>query len=222
MTVSLLEELLRDAYPGAKSKHRRRLQVLVLEDDATDRLRLQRVLSRAGLRADLTEVGSVEFFRPALDRQTYDLVFIDFWLGFASGLDALQILLAHPDQARAVPIMLSRATEPDIIVEAMRAGCADYVVKDSLDVETLRRCIAQAFERRIMLAAMREAQELRVAIRHLVDRLASGALPGPADEAAPPLSGVTPQSTPLKPTASARISSGLLADLEMLWHLRRG
>ncbi|MEM9757330.1 MAG: response regulator, partial [Pseudomonadota bacterium] len=178
MPASPLDALLLGPIAKAVASGPRQLDVLILDDDATDRLRVIRTLRGAGLRARTTEIADVPDFFPALDGKRFDIVFVDYFLGFESGLDALALLAAHPDQPRAVPIMLSRATEPGVIVEAMRAGCADYLVKDALAPDTLRACITAALERRILLAAARESVELRHAIRRLVDRLASGAVPG--------------------------------------------
>ncbi|MEM9318419.1 MAG: response regulator [Pseudomonadota bacterium] len=221
MNLSPLEELERRTLPAMMRQNRRRLQILILEDEEADRMRLVRVLRRASLDADVTEVDSVDEFQPALMRQRFDIVFIDYWLGFENGLDALQILLADPTQTRAVPVMLSRATEPNVIVEAMRAGFADYIVKDTLDIDTVRGCIAAAFERRILLAAMYEARELRMAIRRLVERLGQGRIPGLAEQAASYEAPPAPAEPNLPAAASRRLSTGLLADLELLWHLRR-
>lgn len=218
MTVFPFEELALEALPLHAGQKSRRLQVLVLEDDETDRLRLQRVLFHTGLDVELVEAHDMEMFQARLREAAYDIVFIDFWLGFDNGLDALDLLMAAPSQERAVPIMLSRATEPEVIVEAMRAGCADYIVKESLDVAALRGCIAAAFERRVLLAAMREGQELRRAIRRLVERLGKGQVPGLNEARAvyePARKGR------LSASAAKRLSAGLLADLELLWHLRR-
>lgn len=220
MTVSPFAELELETMQLRASGKGRRLQVLVLEDDETDRMRLMRVILQAGLEADVIEAPDLATFRTRMRQQSYDIVFIDFWLDFDNGLDALYVLLADPGQARAVPIMLSRAVEPEVIIEAMRAGCADYIVKDTLDVDGLRGCIAAAFERRVLLSAMRESQELRRAIRRLVERLGKGQVPGFAE----PARGFAPAPVPsggLSAGASKRLSSGLLADLELLWHLRR-
>ncbi len=220
MTISSLAELELEAARRRAGGNGRRLQVLVLEDDEADRLRLIRLLARAGLDAEVTEAADMEAFRQRIRQQPFDIVFIDFWLEFENGIDALHMLLAEPAQDRAMPIMLSRATDPDVIVEAMRAGCVDYIVKDVLDVEAVRSCIAAAFERRVLFGAMRETQELRRAIRRLVERLGKGQVPGLAE----PSGRFAPASAPtggLSASASKRLSSGLLADLELLWQLRR-
>lgn len=219
MTLSATEELALETVRARVGERPRPLQILVLEDDEADRMRLARVVKRAGLDAVVTEAPDIGSFCERLRERSYDIVFIDFWLDFDTGLDALHMLMAEPGQERAVPVMLSRATEPEVIVEAMRTGCADYIVKDTLDVEALRSCIAAAFERRVLMAALREGEDLRRAIRRLVERLAKGQVPGFAESAA----GYKPPAPKggLAATAEQRLSSGLLAELERLWHLRR-
>lgn len=220
MTVSLFEELGFAPLPKHAQAAERRLQILVLEDNETDRTRLKRVIFQSGLIADVTEAEDIDSFRTCLRAQAYDIVFIDFWLDFESGIDALHLLLAEPGQERAMPIMLSRAVAPDVIIEAMRAGCADYIVKDDLNVAALRTCIGGAFERRVLVGATREDRELRRAIRRFVERLGKGQVPGLAE----PSASFTPSQPPtggLSAQAAKRLSSGFLADLELLWQLRR-
>ncbi|MBF9031758.1 response regulator [Rhodobacterales bacterium HKCCE3408] len=219
MTVSAPGELERRPVADSRPAGPRRLSVLILDDEAADRMRLVRLMRQAGLQIDVTEVAEVEGFGPALDAASYDLVFIDYWLGLENGLDALALLAAHDGQAMAAAIMLTGATDPEVIVEAMRSGCVDYIVKAHLDVGTLRACIATAFERRVMSAAMREGNDLRAAIRRLVERLARGRVPG-LSEAPAGFTGPSGPSTLERP-AARRLSAGLLQDLELLWHLRQ-
>ncbi|MBF9035458.1 response regulator [Rhodobacterales bacterium HKCCE2091] len=223
MTVSVMARRDLAPMPEPRQSGTGRLRVLVLDDDEADRMALLRMLGRAGLEAEATELGEVSELMPALDRQSFDIVFVDYWLGFETGLDAVALLAAHAGQNRAAAIMLSRATEPHVIVEAMRSGCADYIVKDELSIDTVRACIASAFERRILLAGLRESREMRAAIRRLVDRLSQGRVRGlaeaPADFAGKP---TDPALARIDSAVARRLSAGLLADLERLWQLRRG
>lgn len=217
MTVSFDIALAQEAMPRGPEAGLRKLRILILEDDAADRLLLRRVINRSEFDADIVDVEDIASFREALRDPGFDLVIIDYYLGFETGLDALQLLAAEPGQDRAVPIMLSRAKEPQVIVQAMHAGCADYLVKDSLDVESLRYAIGAAVERRILLAAMRENQDLRRAIRRLVERLSNGRIPGLAEPQTP----FQHKPAQMSDAVSNRLSLGLLADLELLWHMRR-
>ena len=150
----------------------RPLNVLILDDIETDRLRLRRFCRKAGLEFELFEAEDLQGFRAILDSHKIDLAFLDYHLAMDTGLDALKILTAHEDQVDTVPIMVTSVDRYDVAVEAMREGCADYITKEELSVDAIRKSIASAFERRILIAALHEAQSSRHAIRMSVARIA--------------------------------------------------
>jgi DNA-binding NarL/FixJ family response regulator len=150
----------------------RTFDVLILDDLATDRMRLRRLLRDAGLRFDLHEADNLASFREKIAQAPMDLVFLDYNLGMDSGLDALRILLDHDMQIEALPIMVTGVERCDLAVEAMRAGCADYLIKDQMTVESIRKAVASAFERRVLVSAITEAHHARRAARNSVARLA--------------------------------------------------
>lgn len=160
------EAPLRGETPG------RSFDVLILDDLATDRMRLRRLLRDAGLRFDLHEADSLATFRERLAEAPMDLVFLDYNLGMDSGLDALKILLDHDMQTGALPIMVTGVDRCDLAVEAMRSGCADYLIKDQMTVESIRKAVAAAFERRVLVSALAETHHAQRAARDSVARLA--------------------------------------------------
>lgn len=137
------------------------LPVLVLDDLQSDRERLLRLCMDAGLTVEATEVATIGEFREALDRQSYGLVFIDYLLVGETGLDAVDILVAHPAQQTAAAIMFAGEGRIDIAVDAMRRGCADYLTKSELTVDSLRKSVATAIERRLLISALSEERTLR-------------------------------------------------------------
>lgn len=151
--------------------------VMFLDDQEADRMRLRRFLRKAGLEFKDYEAHDLATFRTALDEKPMDIVFIDYHLGMENGLDALRHLIAHEDQAHALPIMVSSVDRHDIIIEAMRMGCADYIVKEELSVDAVRKSVTSAFERRILIAAISESQSNRHAMRMAVSRFANTSAP---------------------------------------------
>lgn len=135
--------------------------ILILDDMETDRLRLKRTCRKAGLKSDIDMVSDIAAFRAALDMKPYDIVFLDYNLGMETGLDALQILQKHDDQMQAFAIMVTSVGQHDVVVEAMRSGCADYIVKEELSVDSLRKSITTAFQRNLMIATMNDRQDMR-------------------------------------------------------------
>lgn len=135
--------------------------VLILDDSEVDRTRLIRRLAETGLDHRATEAASLSEFSDALDERAYQLVFIDFHLGQEDGLAALDRLLVHPRQRQAAAIMVAGEGQIHIAVEAMRRGCADYLTKDALGVDVLRKSIATALERKVMHATLEHERALR-------------------------------------------------------------
>ncbi|WP_425052378.1 response regulator [Psychromarinibacter sp. S121] len=134
--------------------------VLILDDQEIDRLRLRRVCGKAGLQPDYSEAATLEQFRAALDRQAYQVIFLDYHLGMETGLDGLKIAKDHALQRDAILIMVTSVGQHDVIIEAMRSGCSDYIIKEELGPEMLRKAITGAFERRILLAALAGNQQV--------------------------------------------------------------
>ncbi|MCO6384332.1 MAG: response regulator [Vannielia sp.] len=146
-----------------------RLRALVLDDDDIDQLRLQRICERAGLDLDITEAYTIAEMRQKLETP-FDVAFIDHNLGMETGLDALKVLLGHEEQTQVIPIMLTSVTRRTIAVEAMRQGCADYLVKEELSVDSLRKSMVSAFERRMFFASISDARSFQEKMKRTISQ----------------------------------------------------
>ncbi|UWQ79927.1 response regulator [Leisingera sp. S132] len=153
------------------------LNILSVDDDEIDRLRLKKLCRKAGMEAEFFEAASLDEMRRQLDQEQYDLVFLDHNLGMDTGLDALKLLLTHEDQVQAVPIMLTSVTSYQTAVEAMRRGCADYIVKEELSVDALIKSIASAIERRALYGQLSSARASEKELRRIFQRFIVGCGP---------------------------------------------
>ncbi|MGR3803413.1 MAG: response regulator [Marinibacterium profundimaris] len=149
---------------------RRMTRALILDDSEIDILRLRKFCRKAGLDFDIDAAQTIDQMRDLLDGAEYDIVFIDYHLGFDTGLDALAVVQAHPDQVSALPIMVTSVTDHSTAIEAMRSGCADYIVKEELTVSALQKSVASALERWIVLAMTSEAQVMASTLKASVER----------------------------------------------------
>lgn len=143
------------------------MNVLVLDDSEIDRQRLIRLCRKAGLAFQPTEASSLDDMRKALDETDFDLVFIDYLLVGGDGLEAVDLLMAHPTQ-KAASIMVAGEGRLDIAVEAMRRGCSDYVTKHDLSAEALQKSIATSVERRMLGASLEEERAQRLLLERTV------------------------------------------------------
>lgn len=171
MTNDIDEETISSTVPEEVPQEAQQpLTALTLDDDPIDRLRLIKTCKKAGLQIEFTEVATVADMRRELDQNTFDIVFLDHNLGMETGLDALKALIAHEDQADTIPIMLTSVTSHHTAVEAMRNGCADYIVKEELTVSALIKSVTSAIERRILFSALSGAQAFQRSVGEVIER----------------------------------------------------
>ena len=168
----MLNNTLPEPLVVAHSDHKPVLDVLILDDFEADRMRLRRFCRKAGLDFELHEAEDLEGFRQKINTTKMDLVFLDYHLAMDSGLDALRLLQAQEEQIDAIPIMITSVDRYDVAVESMRMGCADYLTKEELSVESIRKSIVSAFERCILISALNESHSSQHAMRVSVSRIA--------------------------------------------------
>jgi len=126
-----------------------RLRVLVVDDDAVDRMAVRRALRGTGLAVDVSEAedgdGALRQLLggPGDDpRDATDCVLLDFQLPGATGLDVLQALRAGGSDVPVV--MLTGQSDPETAVALIKAGAADFIPKASLTADRLARVLTSA------------------------------------------------------------------------------
>lgn len=163
------------------------LTVLVIDDDPGDVELLRRHLEKIpDFIITLVVCTSAEAGQATLMHQSIDLIFLDYLLGAQTGLDLIYTL--RQDGDRRPVIILTGQGDQRIAAATMRAGADDYVVKEDLNPDTLRRSLRFVLERvegerrRVQI----EAELVRLARfdeltglynrRYLLERLAQEAL----------------------------------------------
>ena len=107
------------------------VRVLLVEDDAVDRLACRRAL--AAQSDYVFEVADADTARAGLSHvhaEVPDLILLDYRLPDMDGLEFLAELAAEIGEPRVPVIMLTGAQDIAIAVDAMRRGASDYLVKD--------------------------------------------------------------------------------------------
>jgi len=107
------------------------VRVLLVEDDAVDRLACRRAL---GAESDYVfEVEEADTARAGLKRMhadAPDLILLDYHLPDMDGVEFLAELAAAGGEMPVPVVMLTGAQDIAIAVDAMRRGARDYLVKD--------------------------------------------------------------------------------------------
>lgn len=146
--------------PGASRGPRRSARILVVEDSPDHRMLIVRALAQAG--HDATTAGSAEQALKKLASDTFDVVLIDQRLPRMSGLDLLATVVELPDAPAAVVVTGTGSQE--LVVEALRRGAVDYVVKSPDYLAELPAVVARADHQRDLARRYRELQRFALLV----------------------------------------------------------
>ena len=143
-------------------------RVLLIEDDAGDRARIRQCLADSRQSYELVEASDVATGLKAMARDGVDLVLLDHHVPGGTSFDVLDGMRVR---GLACPvILLSGDEDTALVVSLMQAGAADFLPKDQLTPDRLRRSIQAAL--RISLAEQREQAARREGDR-LLQQLAA-------------------------------------------------
>lgn len=153
------------------------LRVLLVEDEPQDAEIFRRYAADSTLyRNEVDHVTTGEEAMRRLSESDYDLVFLDHRLGGAeTGLGVLKRIM--PERPDTPVIILTGAGDEELAVQTMKAGAADYLLKDTFNGEMLERSMRHALEKqRLTIERRRLEREAQEAERlRSIRQLAAGA-----------------------------------------------
>ncbi|MDG5816125.1 response regulator [Chitinispirillales bacterium ANBcel5] len=137
------------------------LRILMVEDNESDALLIDRHLSKHGFDFSCKRVDKSSHLKDALKSQKWDIVITDYTLPEMNGLDTLKII---KDSGLDIPIiMVSGNIGEDAAVEVMRAGVNDFINKDNLGrlVPAIKRELKELEHRKEHRETMKELEDAR-------------------------------------------------------------
>jgi len=135
--------------PSAVARSRKAVSILLVEDSQADAELLIRALRQADYEPRIEIVQTARELEKALRKGGWDFVLADWVLPELSGLEALEI---HRRCGSSAPIIIvSGRIGEEAIVEAMRSGADDCVLKDRL--ETLAPVMERVLARKATTAS---------------------------------------------------------------------
>jgi signal transduction histidine kinase/DNA-binding response OmpR family regulator len=122
------------------------IRVLVVDDDDLDFLAVKRFLQKPeGMFAfEVIHAKSLEEAFANVKVNRFDIAVVDYFLGPACGLDLVRRLGGRNSDTPM--IVLTGSRDPRVLGEIIDAGITNYLSKDSLDGDHLRRLLVSAIE----------------------------------------------------------------------------
>ena len=142
------------------------ISVLYIDDDAGLGRLVTRILERNG--CEVTHVTSGDQGLAALRERRFDIVGLDHFMPGRDGLDVLDEIRRTIPNAPPV-IYVTGADEGRVAIAALKAGAADYVIKDvgNAFIDLFRQAIDQAL---VQVALRREKEAAETEMREARER----------------------------------------------------
>ncbi len=147
-------------------------RILLIEDNPADAALIQEMLRGAEEEIFAVDLAArLSGGLALLESRDYDLVLLDLSLPDSHGFTTLSSLRAHAPYASV--IVLTGLNDRTVALKAMRHGAQDYLIKDKIDSDLLRRSIRYAIERKRAAREIRERTEQLEALRDVALDLTS-------------------------------------------------
>lgn len=125
---------------------KRKIRILIVDDLEFPRMVIRNMLHALGYESHnnlLEAANGLEAFQ-LLQESRIDLIICDWLMPVMTGLELLQKIRATPELAKTPFIMLTAEAEKKNILDAIKAGVSQYIVKP-FTAETLYQKIESAF-----------------------------------------------------------------------------
>jgi DNA-binding NarL/FixJ family response regulator len=114
---------------------RDKVRALLLDFDPFDRQAVFAAASRCHqLDIAVTPCSSVETARTALESASFDIIFVEYWLGMDTSIPFIHEIAGR---CLALCVVVTNLNEPDIRRLAFRAGAQGFLAKDALSPQAI-------------------------------------------------------------------------------------
>ncbi|OAN80186.1 hypothetical protein A8B78_11165 [Jannaschia sp. EhC01] len=135
--------------------------VLVIDDDAGDRMHILRSISQSGLDCIVLEAVDVDPAMVTHGDAFVDLILLDYNLPSGSGLSALNRI--RDKWPNATSVLTTGEGSETVVAEAFRAGVCDYISKRDISARSIRRVVENGVKaRRLELQLAAQTEELKL------------------------------------------------------------
>jgi signal transduction histidine kinase len=145
-----------------KEKAPAQVEVLIVDDNEIDREAIKRYLTSSprGYNFVFHEADSGRAALDMLDKRGFDCVFLDYRLPDMDGISLLRkIYDPETDLTRSPLVMLTGQGSETIMLDALRLGINDYLLKENISPDALHIALTKARELFDLKSSRRQAEE---------------------------------------------------------------
>ena len=131
---------------------------VILIDDAEDALKIEYHLSKIKeFPVSISHIEKLESVEDFFSQNSADIILLAVKFPDSAGLDAIKKTIAI---APSLPIVvLTDSNANGFAVQSIKAGAQDYLLKDKMESDTIRRSMLYAIERKKNESVIRESEK---------------------------------------------------------------
>jgi DNA-binding NarL/FixJ family response regulator len=119
--------------------------ILIIDENETDRMLVKRSISKPGSSVIVHEAASGQIGLDLMRSKAFDCVFLDYTLPDMDGIHILKEIYNIETNLMPFPVvMLTGQSSESVMIDAIRYGANDYLVKDNITTDTLYIAMAKA------------------------------------------------------------------------------
>src|ERR1035437_9998043 len=122
------------------------LEILLVEDNPADVFFIKRLLNTSGIDVSIVNSTRLSQATHLLNQREFDVILLDLGLPDSIGLDTLYKIKAV--DIKAPSIVLTGLDDENLALAAVKEDAQDYLVKNKLDAENIKRAIKYSTERK--------------------------------------------------------------------------
>jgi diguanylate cyclase (GGDEF)-like protein len=121
--------------------------ILLVDDDETDRMSIKRALAKSVTTIKIQEASSFSEAITLLKKTNFACILLDYRLDETDGIDLIKVI--HTEALSDAPIiMLSGIDDEATMLNCLKEGAQDFLLKSELTTNSLMRAIRYAEERK--------------------------------------------------------------------------
>jgi len=128
--------------------------ILLVDDDETDRIAIKRALSKANKSTVIFEAQGFKDAIQLLTRQRFDCILLDYCLSGKDGLDLIKEI--HAEGLSDAPVVMLSGMDDELkMLSCLKEGAQDFLLKSEITTSALVRAMRYAEERKNVALQMR-------------------------------------------------------------------
>ena len=134
------------------------LRLLIIDDDALDRMAVIRALKASSQKIEIVEASSAADGFKKFSESGFDAILLDYRLPDQDGLSLLKDIVKCKTGSTAV-IMLSGVENESLEMRCLQAGAQDFLLKQNMQAHHLRRSVLHSKQRHEIEVQLRDSHE---------------------------------------------------------------